>query len=138
MRSSPTPDQFRLAMGRFASGVTVLTTFTRGHDHAMTANAVTSVSMEPMLVLVCVEVEARFHDAVVESGTWGVSMLSAAQRPTADWLSTRGGPCTASSTGSRTTAAPPASRSSRTRWQRLSVRPPTSTPRETTASWWAK
>jgi flavin reductase (DIM6/NTAB) family NADH-FMN oxidoreductase RutF len=92
MRASPTPDQFRLAMGRFATGVTVLTTFTRSHDHAMTANAVTSVSMEPMLVLVCVEVEARFHEAIVESGTWGVSILSAAQRPTADWLSTRGRP----------------------------------------------
>ena len=32
-------DQFRLAMGRFATGVTVLTTFSGGHDHAMTANA---------------------------------------------------------------------------------------------------
>ena len=46
-------DQFRLAMGRFATGVTVLTTFSAGHDHAMTANALTSVSMDPLLVLVC-------------------------------------------------------------------------------------
>ena len=86
------PDQFRLAMGRFATGVAVLTTFSGGHDHAMTANALTSVSMDPMLVLVCVEVDARFHDAIVDSGVWGVSVLGAAQRPVADWLSTQGRP----------------------------------------------
>ena len=85
-------DQFRLAMGRFATGVTVLTTFSGGHDHAMTANAITSVSMEPMLVLVCVEVDARFHDAILDSGVWGVSVLGSAQRPVAEWLSTQGRP----------------------------------------------
>ena len=58
----------------------------------MTANAITSVSMDPLLVLVCVEVDARFHDAIAESGVWGVSVLSAAQRPVADWLSTQGRP----------------------------------------------
>ena len=96
MSSSPSDDgladEFRLAMGRFATGVTVLTTFAGGHDHAMTANAITSVSMDPLLVLVCVEVEARFHDAVTEAGVWGVSVLSARQRPVAEWLATRGRP----------------------------------------------
>lgn len=85
-------DRFRLAMGRFATGVTVLTTFSGGHDHAMTANALTSVSMDPLLVLVCVEVDARFHDAITDSGVWGVSVLGAAQRPVAQWLSTQGRP----------------------------------------------
>jgi flavin reductase (DIM6/NTAB) family NADH-FMN oxidoreductase RutF len=85
-------DQFRLAMGRFATGVTVLSTFAGGHDHAMTANALTSVSIEPLLVLVSVEVDARFHDAIIESGVWGISVLSAAQRPVAEWLSTQGRP----------------------------------------------
>ena len=85
-------DQFRLAMGRFATGVTVLTTFSGGHDHAMTANAITSVSIDPLLVLVCVEVDARFHDAIIESGVWGVSVLGADQRPVAEWLSTQGRP----------------------------------------------
>jgi flavin reductase (DIM6/NTAB) family NADH-FMN oxidoreductase RutF len=92
MREEPTRDRFRLAMGRFATGVTVLTTVTGGHDHAMTANAVASVSMEPMLVLACVEVDARFHDAVSEAGLWGISVLDAEQRPTADWLATQGRP----------------------------------------------
>ncbi len=88
--SSVDPDQFRLAMGRFATGVTVLTTRSGEHDHAMTANAITSVSIDPLLVLVCVEVDARFHDAVTEAGIWGVSILGADQRPVAQWLSTQG------------------------------------------------
>jgi flavin reductase (DIM6/NTAB) family NADH-FMN oxidoreductase RutF len=92
MNGEVTADQFRLAMGRFATGVSVLTTFAGGHDHAMTANAIASVSMDPMLVLVCVEVDARFHDAIAESGLWGISVLESTQRPVAEWLSTQGRP----------------------------------------------
>jgi flavin reductase len=88
----PDVDLFRRAMGRFATGVTVLTTRTGEHDHAMTASALTSVSLEPLLVLVCVEREARFHDAVVEAGIWGISVLASGDRPAADWLATRGRP----------------------------------------------
>jgi flavin reductase (DIM6/NTAB) family NADH-FMN oxidoreductase RutF len=88
----PTADLYRLALGRFATGVTVLTTLAGHHDHAMTANTVTSVSLEPLLVLACVEKDARFHDAILEAGMWGISILSAAQRPTADWLATQGRP----------------------------------------------
>lgn len=88
----PTSDAFRQAMGRFATGVTVVTSRWQGIDHAMTANSVTSVSLEPMLLLVCVEQEARFHDAILGSGVWGVSILGASSRGTADWLATRGRP----------------------------------------------
>lgn len=88
----PDVDLFRAAMGRFATGVTVITTRTGDRDHAMTASALTSVSLEPLLVLVCVEREARFHDAVVEAGIWGISVLSSHDRPAADWLATRGRP----------------------------------------------
>lgn len=90
--SRPSVDVFRQAMGRFATGVTVVTTFADGHDHAMTANAFASVSLEPLLVLVCVEQDARFHEAVVGSGTWGVSVLPAGHRSVAEWLSTPGRP----------------------------------------------
>jgi flavin reductase (DIM6/NTAB) family NADH-FMN oxidoreductase RutF len=88
----PDLDSFRRAMSRFATGVTVLTTRFRDLDHAMTANALTSVSLEPLLLLVCVEREARFHDAVVEAGVWGISVLSSQDRAAADWLATRGRP----------------------------------------------
>lgn len=91
-QSVPDVDLFRKAMGRFVTGVTVVTTRTRDQDYAMTASAVTSVSLEPLLLLVCVEREARFHDAVVDAGIWGVSVLSARDRPGADWLATRGRP----------------------------------------------
>lgn len=86
------PDVFRQAMGRLATGVAVVSTLADGHDHAMTANAVTSVSLDPVLVLVCVEREARFHDAVVQAGVWGVSVLDASARGTAQWLASRGRP----------------------------------------------
>ncbi len=88
----PTSDVFRQAMGRFATGVTVVTSRAGGHDHAMTANALASVSLEPMLVLVCVEREARFHETILDAGEWGVSILAASGRPAADWLATRGRP----------------------------------------------
>lgn len=85
-------DAFRRAVGQFASGVTVCTTRVGALDHAMTASAFTSVSLEPLLVLVCVDKEARFRDAVVEAGTWAVSILSADGRRAADWFATKGRP----------------------------------------------
>lgn len=89
---APDSGLYRRAMGRFATGVTVVTTRQAGHDHAMTASAVTSVSLEPLLMLVCVEQEARFHDAVLEAGVFGVSVLAAPARRDAEWLATRGRP----------------------------------------------
>ena len=85
-------DAYRRAVGRFSTGICVVSTAVAGVDHAMTVNAFTSVSLEPVLVLVCVEVEARFHDAVLDSGFWGVSVLDDTGRPVADWLATRGRP----------------------------------------------
>jgi flavin reductase (DIM6/NTAB) family NADH-FMN oxidoreductase RutF len=61
-------------------------------DHAMTANAFTSVSLEPMLVLACVETDARFHDAVLAAGEWAVSILDEGARGISEWLATRGRP----------------------------------------------
>jgi flavin reductase (DIM6/NTAB) family NADH-FMN oxidoreductase RutF len=86
------PDAFRRAVGHFASGITVVTARLDGVDHAMTASAFTSVSLDPVLVLVCVDKEARFRDAVLETGVWGVSMLSTAGRSAAQWFATKGRP----------------------------------------------
>jgi flavin reductase (DIM6/NTAB) family NADH-FMN oxidoreductase RutF len=87
-----TVESFRRAVGRFATGVCVVTAVDGGLDHAMTANAFTSVSLDPLLVLVCVETEARFHDAITSAGEWAVSILDATARPAAAWLATRGRP----------------------------------------------
>lgn len=83
---------YRLALGRFATGVTVVTTATGGQLHAMTASSLAAVSLDPPLVLVCVEREARFHDAIVAAGHFGVSILGEHQRAEAQWLATRGRP----------------------------------------------
>lgn len=86
------PDLYRRAIGRFATGVTVATTFAGRHDHAMTANSITSVSLDPVLLLISVERAARWHDAVLESGVFGISVLGHHARAAASWLSTPGRP----------------------------------------------
>ena len=85
-------DVYRHVVGRIAKGVCVVTTTASGHHHALTADSVTSVSLDPVLLLVCVETDARFHDAVIESGAFGVSVLAADQRATAVWFATPGRP----------------------------------------------
>jgi flavin reductase len=71
------PRTFRRALGRFATGVTVVTTVVDGRDLALTVNAFTSVSIDPLLVLISIARGSRFHDPVVRSGCWGVSVLPA-------------------------------------------------------------
>jgi flavin reductase (DIM6/NTAB) family NADH-FMN oxidoreductase RutF len=80
---------FRRAAGQFASGIVVVTTAT---GHAMTVSAFTSVSMDPPLVLFCAEKIARFHGAVLQAGSWAVSILAEDDEKTARWLATRGRP----------------------------------------------
>jgi flavin reductase (DIM6/NTAB) family NADH-FMN oxidoreductase RutF len=80
---------FRRAAGQFASGIVVVTTAT---GHAMTVSAFASVSLDPPLVLFCAEKVARFHDAVLEAGSWAVSVLAEDDEKTARWLATRGRP----------------------------------------------
>jgi flavin reductase (DIM6/NTAB) family NADH-FMN oxidoreductase RutF len=49
---------------------------TTDSGHAMTVSAFASVSLDPPLVLFCAEKIARFHDAVLASGSWAVSILA--------------------------------------------------------------
>jgi flavin reductase (DIM6/NTAB) family NADH-FMN oxidoreductase RutF len=81
---------FRAALGRFASGVTVVTTVIDGVDHAMTASAFTSVSLDPRQVLVVSHRTSRFHEAVLQSGVWAVSILSDRGRTASAWFAHRG------------------------------------------------
>jgi flavin reductase (DIM6/NTAB) family NADH-FMN oxidoreductase RutF len=67
---------FRRVMGRFATGVTVITTEGDGAVRGMTANAFMSGSLSPMLCLISVAKKARLHDALIASGHFGVSMLA--------------------------------------------------------------
>jgi flavin reductase (DIM6/NTAB) family NADH-FMN oxidoreductase RutF len=83
--------RYRDAMGLFPTGVALLTTRAPdGVDHAMTANSVTSVSLDPILLLVCVEHASRLHGALLASGLWGISVLAADAEPLSRRLARRG------------------------------------------------
>ncbi len=90
---APSVTEFKAAMGRFASGVTVVSTqLADGTDHAMTASAFSSVSLQPMLILICVEQSSRFHGAIMQAETFAISLLDASGRAAASWLATPGRP----------------------------------------------
>lgn len=92
MKSALDAAAFRQALGRFPSGITVMTTVFAGQDHAITASAFSSVSLDPPLVLVCVDRKNRFHEAVLGSGAWAVSVLAEPAQSAATWFATRGRP----------------------------------------------
>ncbi|MFF5207187.1 flavin reductase family protein [Streptosporangium sp. NPDC000396] len=72
----------RRAFGTFATGVTVVTTG-GPIPHAMTANSFTSVSLDPPLVLVCVDRGAVMHRCLTSTGFFGVSVLASHQEAAA-------------------------------------------------------
>ncbi|WP_252375033.1 MULTISPECIES: flavin reductase family protein [unclassified Nonomuraea] len=86
------PATHRKVVGRFTTGVAIVTTRRDGVDHAMTINSFTSVSLEPLLVLFCAEKVARFHEAVLETGVWGVSVLPASMEDASRFFAHRGRP----------------------------------------------
>jgi flavin reductase (DIM6/NTAB) family NADH-FMN oxidoreductase RutF len=77
------PRRFRSALGRFATGVTVVTTGRDGEIHAMTANAFTSVSLDPPLVLVSIDRRTKMHASLPANRHFGVSVLGSDQERTA-------------------------------------------------------
>jgi flavin reductase len=84
------PAAYRHVMSRLAGGVTVVATVdTDGTRHGMTVNTVTSVSLDPVLVLFCCERDASLHDPVLRAGAWTVSMLTSAQTEVSRWFAAR-------------------------------------------------
>lgn len=90
--ASVEPHTLRRAMGRFPTGVAVVTTFgSGGTPHGMTVNSLTSVSLEPPLLLVCLTVGARSTRAVVEdSRIFTINLLSVRQEQIAKRFARRG------------------------------------------------
>ena len=77
---SVNPDEFRAVLGRFPSGVTVVTTKgADGSDQGMTVSAFCSVSLEPPLILVCIEKSASAYQALTTAAGFIVNILSAEQ-----------------------------------------------------------
>lgn len=74
---------FRRTIGHFATGVTVITTRHGGSDHGMTASAVTSLSLSPPMLVVCINRRASTHDAVSGSDSFVVNVLARDQEQVA-------------------------------------------------------
>jgi flavin reductase (DIM6/NTAB) family NADH-FMN oxidoreductase RutF len=73
------PDRFRAVMGHFATGVAVITATADTGPVGMTANAVCSLSLDPVLLLVCFDRAARTFAVVRDTRRFGVNVLAAGQ-----------------------------------------------------------
>jgi flavin reductase (DIM6/NTAB) family NADH-FMN oxidoreductase RutF len=82
---SLTPQVFRRVVGHFATGITVITVEREpGQVHGMTANSFTSVSLDPLLILICVDHNARLMSFLKMQGRFGVNILKDTQRVTSE------------------------------------------------------
>ena len=83
------PTAFRRIMGLFVTGVTVVAVDVPEGVHGMTANAVASVSLDPMLVLVCVDKRARMHGQLAVGRTFTINILRQDQEPLSRYFAGR-------------------------------------------------
>jgi len=82
-----TSKEFRRAMGQFATGVTVITVEREpGSVFGMTANAFTSVSLKPMLILVCVDEKAKILPLLHKRKKFGLSVLKQHQQAVSEYF----------------------------------------------------
>jgi len=75
MTTAPNATEWRHAMGYFPSGVTIVTTWDGEEPVGSTVNAFCSVSLEPPLLLVCLDLKNPIREAFVASGVFGVNIL---------------------------------------------------------------
>ena len=93
------PRHFRATMGRFATGVTVVTVGYGEHPHGMTANAFMSISLDPPLVLISVGQRARMNQHLELGVRYGVNVLSEQQEAISRHFAGRPMGCALSSSG---------------------------------------
>jgi flavin reductase (DIM6/NTAB) family NADH-FMN oxidoreductase RutF len=70
---------FRQALAQWATGVTIVTTHLDGLNYGLTASSFTSLSLDPLLILIAVRKAAFTHDLIAQSGIFAVNILSAEQ-----------------------------------------------------------
>jgi flavin reductase (DIM6/NTAB) family NADH-FMN oxidoreductase RutF len=73
------PERFKRVLGSWASGVTIVTSSHREHVHGMTVSAFCSVSLDPMLVLVCADKTSNTQALIERARVFSVSLLAAEQ-----------------------------------------------------------
>jgi flavin reductase (DIM6/NTAB) family NADH-FMN oxidoreductase RutF len=86
-----TSDEFREVISHFASGVTVITALHDGRPYGTTASAVASLSLEPPMLLVCMNKQSETGRAVAQSKRFGVNILGANQVDLAERFAQKGG-----------------------------------------------
>jgi flavin reductase (DIM6/NTAB) family NADH-FMN oxidoreductase RutF len=74
------PQALRQTMRLWTTGVTVLSSHYHGHQHGMTVNSFTAISLEPPIILVSLNRESRTYEIVAQSGVFGVTILSDQQQ----------------------------------------------------------
>jgi flavin reductase (DIM6/NTAB) family NADH-FMN oxidoreductase RutF len=88
---SVSPDQYRKVVSNFATGVTIVTTQNaEGHPYGLTVSAFTSVSLNPLLVLVCLSNHLSGLEAFQESNQFGVNLLAVDQEDLSNHFATPG------------------------------------------------
>lgn len=87
-----TSADFRNALGVFATGVTVVTTRGEEHAYGMTANAFSSLSLDPPMVLVCVRTGAEGSEHIDRNRVFAVNILAAEQEPLSRYFSSKDRP----------------------------------------------
>ena len=88
---SLTSDEFRDVISNFASGVTVVTVMHDGRVYGTTASAVTSLSLEPPMLLICMSKQSETGRAVSAAGRFAVNILGANQADLAERFAQKGG-----------------------------------------------
>ena len=86
-----TPDEFRELIGHFATGVTIVTAFHDGEPFGTTASAVTSLSLEPPMLLICMNKESATGRAVAATERFAVNILGEGQVELAERFAQKGG-----------------------------------------------
>jgi flavin reductase (DIM6/NTAB) family NADH-FMN oxidoreductase RutF len=84
------PDEFRAAMSRWCSGVSVVTVRDGDECHGVTVSAFASVDLDPPTILICLRTNGRTAQIIAKRGVFAVSILSAGQCAISDRFATRG------------------------------------------------
>jgi flavin reductase (DIM6/NTAB) family NADH-FMN oxidoreductase RutF len=81
--------ELRRLFGNFATGVTIVTCRVGKRKHGITVNSFTSVSLDPPLVLICIDRKAIAWEMIPEAGTFAINILTSQQRPVCDYFAKR-------------------------------------------------
>lgn len=83
--------ELRRVMGSFATGVTIVTCQIGRRTHGITVNSLTSVSLNPPLILICIDQKALAHTLIPEAVIFGISVLAERQAEISDFFARRVG-----------------------------------------------